>query len=62
MFVEGLFEDVNLLDVHAKRVTVMPRDIRLALRICGDHYQWWIPQKMQPIMSITIEATYNFMD
>ena len=23
----GLFEDVNLLAVHAKRVTVMPRDI-----------------------------------
>ena len=34
----GLFEDVNLLAVHAKRVTVMPRDIRLALRIHGDHY------------------------
>ena len=28
-----LFEDVNLLAVYAKRVTVMPRDIRLALRI-----------------------------
>ena len=34
----GLFEDVNLLAFHAKRVTVMPRDIRLALRIRGDHY------------------------
>ena len=32
-FLVGLFEDVNLLAVHAKRVTVMPRDIRLALRI-----------------------------
>ena len=32
----GLFEDVNLLAVHAKRVTVMPRDIQLALRIRGD--------------------------
>ena len=31
-FLVGLFEDVNLL-VHANRVTVMPRDIRLALRI-----------------------------
>ena len=31
-----LFEDVNLLAVHAKRVTVMPRDIRLALRIKGN--------------------------
>ena len=32
-FLVGLFEDINLLAVHAKRVTVMPRDIRLALRI-----------------------------
>ena len=32
-FLIGLFEDVNLLAIHAKRVTVMPRDIRLALRI-----------------------------
>ena len=32
-FMVGLFEDVNLLAVHARRVTVMPRDIRLALRI-----------------------------
>ena len=39
-FIVGLFEDVNLLVVHAKRVTVMPRDIRLALRIRGDHYHW----------------------
>ena len=41
-FIVGLFEDVNLLDIHAKRVTVMPRDIRLALRIRGDHYHWQI--------------------
>ena len=41
-FIVGLFEDVNLLTVHAKRVTVMPRDIRLALRIRGDHYCWRI--------------------
>ena len=38
----GLFEDVNLLAVHARRVTVMPPDIRLALRIRGDHYCWQI--------------------
>ena len=25
-FLMGLFEDVNLLAIHAKRVTVMPRD------------------------------------
>ena len=32
-FIVGLFEDVNLLAIHARRVTVMPQDIRLALRI-----------------------------
>ena len=37
-----LFEDINLLAVHAKRMTVMPRDVRLALRIRGDHYCWRI--------------------
>ena len=41
-FLVGLFEDVNLLAVHAKRVTVMPCDIRLALRIRGDHFHWRI--------------------
>ena len=41
-FIVGLFEDVNLLAVHARQVTVMPRDIRLALRIRGDHYHWQI--------------------
>ena len=37
-FLVGLFEDVNLLAVHAKRVTVMPCDIQLALRIRGDRF------------------------
>ena len=35
-FIAGLFKDVNLVTVHAKRVAIMPRDIRLALRI-RDH-------------------------
>ena len=41
-FIVGLFEDINLLAICAKRVTVMPRDTRLALRIRGDHYHWRI--------------------
>ena len=41
-FLVGLFEDVNLLAVHAKRVTVMLCDIRLALRIRGDQTRWTI--------------------
>ena len=41
-FIVGLFEDMNLLAGHARRVTVMPQDIRLALRIQGDHFWWGI--------------------
>ena len=41
-FIVGLFEDVNLLAIHARHVTIMPCDIRLALRIRGDHYWWQI--------------------
>ena len=32
----GLFEDTNLCAVHARRVTIMPRDMQLARRIRGD--------------------------
>jgi len=31
----GLMEDANLSALHAKRVTIMPKDIRLARRIRG---------------------------
>eukprot|EP00747_Dinoflagellata_sp_TGD_P168619 gnl/TRDRNA2_/TRDRNA2_195441_c0_seq1.p1 gnl/TRDRNA2_/TRDRNA2_195441_c0~~gnl/TRDRNA2_/TRDRNA2_195441_c0_seq1.p1 ORF type:complete len:151 (+),score=33.61 gnl/TRDRNA2_/TRDRNA2_195441_c0_seq1:99-551(+) len=34
-FLVGLFEDANLCAVHAKRVTIMPRDIHLSQRIRG---------------------------
>ena len=44
-FIVGLFEDVNLLAVHARCVTIMPQDIRLALRIKGDYYHWRISSK-----------------
>jgi len=36
IYLVGLFEDVNLLAVHAKRVTIMPKDVHLARRIRGD--------------------------
>ncbi|XP_055389766.1 histone H3.3A-like [Condylostylus longicornis] len=35
-YLVGLFEDTNLCAIHAKRVTIMPSDINLALRIRGD--------------------------
>ena len=35
-YMVGLFEDTNLCAIHAKRVTIMPKDIQLAKRIRGD--------------------------
>lgn len=35
-YLVGLFEDTNLCAIHAKRVTIMPRDMQLARRIRGD--------------------------
>jgi histone H3 len=32
----SLFEDANLCAIHAKRVTIMPKDIELARRIRGE--------------------------
>jgi histone H3 len=32
----GFFEDAYLLSLHAKRVTLMPKDLILAYRIRGD--------------------------
>ena len=34
-YLVGLFEDVNLAAIHAKRITIMPKDLQLALRIRG---------------------------
>ena len=33
-----LFEDVNLCAIHARRVTIMPKDMQLALRIRGESH------------------------
>ena len=65
-FIVGLFEDVNVLAVHARRVTVMPQDIRLALRILGDHFQWRITpedaaQYERHHKRTELGATYNFL-
>ncbi|EJK72420.1 hypothetical protein THAOC_06053 [Thalassiosira oceanica] len=37
-YLVGLFEDANLCAIHAKRVTLMPKDIQLARRIRGERY------------------------
>ena len=35
-FIVSIFQDTNLCAIHAKRVTIMVRDIQLARRIRGD--------------------------
>lgn len=35
-YLVSLFEDTNLCAIHAKRVTIMPKDMALARRIRGD--------------------------
>mgnify|MGYP000468655050 FL=1 len=35
-YMVGMFEDTNLAALHAKRVTIMPRDMALARRLRGD--------------------------
>uniref|UniRef100_A0A4X1STA5 Core Histone H2A/H2B/H3 domain-containing protein n=2 Tax=Sus scrofa TaxID=9823 RepID=A0A4X1STA5_PIG len=36
-YLVGLFEDTNLCAIHAKHVTIMPKDLQLARRIRGEH-------------------------
>ena len=35
-YLVGLFEDTNLAAIHAKRVTIMPKDMQLARRLRGE--------------------------
>ena len=37
-YLVGLFEDTNLLAIHAKRVTIMQRDMQLAQRLRGETF------------------------
>ena len=34
-YLVGIFEDTNLCAIHAKRVTIMPKDMQLAWHIRG---------------------------
>jgi histone H3 len=35
-YLVGLYEDTNLCAIHAKCVTIMPKDMQLACRIQGE--------------------------
>jgi len=37
-YIIGLMEDANLSALHAKRITIMPKDLHLARRIRGDKF------------------------
>ena len=64
-FTVGLFEYINLLAIHARHVTIMPRDIQLALHIRGDHLQWLMssedPSRYERHEKTAEGATYNFL-
>ncbi len=36
VYLVSIFEDTNLCAIHAKRITIMPKDIQLARRIRGE--------------------------
>ena len=36
-YLVGIFEDTNLCAIHARRVTIMPKDMQLARRIRGEN-------------------------
>ena len=40
-YLVSLMEDTNLCTIHAKWVTVMPKDIQLACHIRGEHLHYW---------------------
>ena len=45
-YLVGLFEDMNLCTIHAKRVTITPRDLLLARRIRGERLT--VPNNKNP--------------
>ena len=40
VFLVSLMEDANLCAIHAKRVTIMPKDIQSACHIWGEHLKY----------------------
>ncbi|XP_049572120.1 uncharacterized protein LOC101279568 [Orcinus orca] len=56
-YLVGLFEDTNLCAIHAKRVTIMPKDIQLARRIRGERAQLINNNRKKNLSSQTIFLT-----
>merc|ERR1719318_274435 len=45
-YITTLFEDTVLCAIHAKRVTIMPKDMQLARRIRGERTEPWLKQSI----------------
>ena len=61
-YLVGLFEDTNLCAIHAKRVTIMPKDIQLARRIRGGVFLCLFLKKNSEFMGLLeIELVTKFM-
>jgi histone H3 len=59
-YLVGLFEDTNLCAIHAKRVTIMPKDIQLARRNWGERaWVFVFPKKKKNKKSIKIWVLLN---
>ncbi|XP_024621595.1 histone H3.v1-like [Neophocaena asiaeorientalis asiaeorientalis] len=50
-YLVGLFEDTNLCAIHAKRVTIMPKDIQLARRIRGERAKESLGIRPSPLLA-----------
>ena len=46
-YLVSLFEDTNLACLHARRVTIMPKDMQLALRIRGETRADYLMKKIR---------------
>ena len=51
-YLVSLFEDTNLCAIHAKRVTIMTRDLQLAKRIRGDRF--WLLNQLKFILILPL--------
>ena len=58
-YIVGLFEDTNLCAIHAKRSTVMKKDMVLARRIRGDRHFDYIDKQPKDGSEIFLQLPYG---
>ena len=61
-YIVGLFEDTNLCAIHAKRMTVMKKDMDLARRIRGDRMQDFRDLQPKTGDEVFLSLPYNSRD